>query len=404
MSEGKWSSILAVLFLAILGWYLVTTEQTVRAFRSDTETMIRMYAEVQAGLGNLESNAPEEALIRILDEIRSSGVPLIWTSRGDTVISAANLPFDADLSSREDQERVLEYAARMDVVHSPVRIWTGDLVHFGDPPGLQRLRWVPWLQVTLLLFTFLLGVLVVRSQRKAAADRAWTSMARELAHQLGTPISSLKGWLEVLSLPRGERPEGMGEEAIAGEIGMDVDRLERVSRRFELIGRKTSLEVQDLEAILIEVERYLRARMPTLGPGVRLSVQIDPNLPQVEGNDVLLTWALENVMKNALDALAGRGGEIHVRAFRGAAGWVTLQVHDTGPGVNPEIREKIFEPGVTTKSGGWGVGLALSRRIVEKIHGGQILLTESSPQGSTFEIHLPASLAGKPESSTADYP
>jgi signal transduction histidine kinase len=404
MSEGKWSSILAVLFLAILGWYLVTTEQTVRAFRADTEMMMRMYAEVQAGLGNPESNAPEEALIRILEEIDSSGVPLVWTSRGDTVISANNLPFEADLNSAEGQVRVLEYSARMDVIHAPVRIWTGDLVHFGDPPGLQRLRWVPWLQVSLLLFTFLIGILVIRSQRQAAADRAWTSMARERAHQLGTPISSLKGWLEVLALPRQDRPEGMGERAIAAEIGMDVDRLERVSRRFELIGRKTSLEVQDLEGILVAVERYLRARMPTLGQGVRLSMQIDPNLPQVEGNEVLLTWALENVMKNALDALAGRGGEIHLRAFRGTAGWVTLQVHDTGPGVAPEIRERIFEPGVTTKSGGWGVGLALSRRIVEKIHGGQILLTESGPQGSTFEIHLPASLAEKHESSTSDHP
>jgi signal transduction histidine kinase len=229
-------------------------------------------------------------------------------------------------------------------------------------------------------------------------------MARELAHQLGTPISSLKGWLEVLSLPLQDRPEGMGEPAISAEIGMDVDRLERVSRRFELIGRETSLEVQDLEGILVAVERYLRARMPTLGSGVRLSVQIDPDLPRVEGNEVLLTWALENVMKNALDALAGRGGEIHVRAYRGNAGWVTLQVHDTGPGVSPEIRERIFEPGVTTKSGGWGVGLALSRRIVEKIHGGRILLTESGPQGSTFEIHLPASLAGKHESSTSEFP
>jgi signal transduction histidine kinase len=366
--------------------------------------MIRMYAEVQAGLGSLEDEAQEQALIRILDEISSSGVPLIWTSRGDTVVSASNLPFEADLATTEGQERVLEYAARMDGIHAPVRIWTGDLVHFGDPPGLQRIRWVPWLQVSLLLFTFLLGILVIRAQRKAAADRAWTSMARELAHQLGTPISSLKGWLEVLALPRHDRPEGMGERAIAAEIGTDVDRLERVSRRFELIGRKTSLEVQDLEGILIAVERYLRARMPTLGPGVRLTVQIDPDLPQVEGNEVLLTWALENVVKNALDAVAGRAGEIHVRAFRGHAGWVTLQVHDTGPGVSPEIREKIFEPGVTTKSGGWGVGLALSRRIVEKIHGGEIVLTESGPHGSTFEIHLPASLAGKREPSTSDHP
>ena len=394
MTEGRWSSIVVALFLAILVWYLATTEQTVRAFRADTETMMRMYGEVQTGIGNPDANAPVGALISILEMIRASGVPMIWTSRGDTVLSANNLPFEADLRTPEGQKDVREYAARMDQLHAPVQVWSGDLIHFGDPPALQRLRWVPWLQVGLLLFTALAGAVLIRSQRKAAADRAWTSMARELAHQLGTPISSLKGWLEVLAFPSDDRPEGLDEEDIAREIGTDVERLERISRRFELIGRKVSLEVHDLEEILLEVERYFSSRIPTLGPGVRLRLDLDPELPHVEGNDVLLTWALENVMKNALDALAGRGGEIRVKAYRGAPGWVTLQVRDTGSGVDPEVRERLFEPGVTTKSGGWGVGLALSRRIVEKIHGGRIFLAESGPQGSTFEIHLPASLAG----------
>jgi signal transduction histidine kinase len=108
-------------------------------------------------------------------------------------------------------------------------------------PELQRLRWIPWLQVAGLFLTFLVGVLVVRAQRRAEADRAWTAMARELAHQLGTPISSLQGWLEVLRLPGAERPRELGDDAIAAEIGEDVERLERVSRRFELIGRRTPL-------------------------------------------------------------------------------------------------------------------------------------------------------------------
>ncbi|MEX0936156.1 MAG: HAMP domain-containing sensor histidine kinase [Gemmatimonadota bacterium] len=390
MTRGRWSIVLAGLFLAILGWYLVYTEQIVRAFRAENATMTRIYAEVQRGLTEPHEQAADEALVRLQDIIRESGVPLVLSGPGDTILSAVNLPFDADLDTPPGQERLRRYAESLDQRRPPVGDPTLALVRFGDPPELQRLRWVPWLQVTGLILTFLTGILVIRSQREAAADRAWTSMARELAHQLGTPISSLKGWMEVLSVPSGERPGGLGGGEIAEEIRTDVDRLERVSRRFELIGRETRLEPLDLGRVVGEVERYLKARIPQLGPGVQLRVIFAKDLPSVQGNEVLLTWALENVVKNALDALAGRGGMITIRAFSEGPGWVTLQIHDTGPGVDAEVRDRIFEAGTTTKSGGWGVGLSLARRIVERIHGGRIELVKTGSRGSTFQLRLPA--------------
>jgi signal transduction histidine kinase len=162
-----------------------------------------------------------------------------------------------------------------------------------------------------------------------------------------------------------------------------------VSRRFELIGRETDLGPLDLGEVVRSVEGYLRNRIPRLGPGVRLEVEVDRDLVPVRGNAVLLAWALENVVKNALDALAGRGGVISLKAFHREPDWVTLQVRDSGPGVDPDIREKLFDPGVTTKSGGWGVGLSLSRRIVERIHGGRIELISSGSEGTTFQFLLP---------------
>jgi signal transduction histidine kinase len=134
----------------------------------------------------------------------------------------------------------------------------------------------------------------------------------------------------------------------------------------------------------------LAARLPKLGRGVDLIVDIPDNLPPVEGNEVLLIWALENVVKNALDALAGRGGRItlYAREIGGHHPQVSLRIRDSGPGVDPEIRDRIFEPGVTTKSSGWGVGLALSRRIVEGVHKGRIELLDST-EGTTFQIRLP---------------
>lgn len=400
MSRGNWTGVLVLLFLALLGWYLLYTERIVQAFRADTATMSRMFAEVQAGITAQDPREVDEALFNLQRIILESGVPLVWAGPGDTIQAAVNLPFFADLDDPEGQARVRQYARELAARNPPVGDPELAYIYYGDPPELQRLRWVPWFQVTGLLITFVLGFALVRFQRRADEDRAWTAMARELAHQLGTPISSLKGWLEVLRLVPTERPGGVDEAEIAWEISEDVDRLERVSRRFELIGRETELSPLDAGELLNSLERYLRTRMPRLGPGIELEVDVPRSLPPILGNEVLLIWALENVVKNALDALAGRGGTITLRAFHREPDWVTLQVEDTGPGVAPEVRERLFEPGVTTKSGGWGVGLSLSRRIVERIHDGTIELIRGEPGRTVFRIRLPATSVEEEEGGT----
>jgi len=283
------------------------------------------------------------------------------------------------------------YVGRLDARHPPVGDPELSHLHFGDTPEVLRLRWIPWLQVAGLLLTVVVGFTMVRYQRRVEGERAWTAMARELAHQLGTPISSLQGWLELLRLPREEQPEQLREGEIASGIEEDLTRLERISHRFELIGRETDLETISLESVVGDLERYVQSRLPRLGPGVELRVDIPADLPAVRGNEVLLTWALENVVKNGLDALAGRGGRITIRAREPIeSGWIELSIEDDGPGVPVEIRDRIFEPGVTTKSGGWGVGLALSRRIVEGVHRGRIELLDGRSGGATFQLRLPA--------------
>jgi signal transduction histidine kinase len=268
------------------------------------------------------------------------------------------------------------------------------LIHFGDPPEIRGLRWIPFFQAGGLIITAFLGILSVRVQRRSEAERAWTAMARELAHQLGTPISSLQGWLELLRLPSGDRPQDVQEAEIAQEIGADLKRLERISHRFELIGMEPRLEEVDLRDVIGELERYLKARLPRLARGVSLEVDVPSELPTVEGNRVLLTWALENLVKNSLDALAGKGGAILIKAKEGQKGQVVLSISDTGPGVPPEVRGALFEPGVTTKERGWGVGLALTRRIVEGVHKGRIELGDQGLRGAIFHIRLPSHHSG----------
>jgi len=307
---------------------------------------------------------------------------------GDTVLEVRDLPFEASIETLEGQERVRAYARRLDVRRPAIGDPDGLHVHFGDTPEVRGLVWIPWLQAGALIITVLIGLAVVRTQRRAEAERAWTSMARELAHQLGTPISSLQGWLEVMRIPEADRPGSLGESEVADALGEDLQRLERISHRFELIGREPELEPMQVRELIHDLEQYLTARLPKLGAGVKLRVKVDDDLPHVRGNDVLLAWALENIVKNALDALAGRGGTIDLRAYA-ANQFVAIRISDDGPGVDPEVRSRIFDPGVTTKSSGWGVGLALSRRIVAGVHRGRLELLEGASDGATFVIYLP---------------
>jgi signal transduction histidine kinase len=385
----NWPVVLATLFVALLVTHLVFNQRIVDAMHDDAETLAGIFNEAQIAIGDTTGRATDNALFRLQQMVIETGIPMVVTGGRDSVLYARNLPFAVDLRTPEGQERVRAYLSRLEV-RQELGARLTQQVHFGDTPEVQRLKWIPWLQVAGLLLTVLVGFSIVSAQRRAESERAWTSMARELAHQLGTPISSLQGWLEVLRLPPGERPGDVEDDEIAEALAEDLVRLERISHRFELIGRDPELRELSVEQVVRDLERYLQARLPRLGSGVRLSVNVPKDLPTVRGNAVLLAWALENVVKNALDALAGRGGEIEIDAREGDPGWVVLRIKDSGPGVEPTVRDRIFEAGVTTKSGGWGVGLALSRRIVEGVHKGRIALLDGRGGGATFQIRLPA--------------
>ncbi|MDH3205256.1 MAG: HAMP domain-containing histidine kinase [Gemmatimonadota bacterium] len=390
MIRIKWPVALVTVLALLLGWWLVYTQQIVQRVEENAVLLSRIFAEVQEGLLAQNQTRETQALLNLQTMVVETEVPLVVMGPGDTVIAHSNLPFEVDERTPQGQEEIRTYVSRLDAVNPPVGDPNFIHIHYGQTPAVRRLVWIPWLQVGGLMLTIIVGLLVVQTQRRAEGERAWTAMARELAHQLGTPLSSLQGWLEVLRLPREERPGDVQDAEIASSIEEDLERLERVSHRFELIGTEPDLESLSVRQVVRDLEHYLAARIPRLTKkGVDLVVDIPPGLPRVKGNEVLLFWALENVVKNALDALAGRGGKITIYARYVGGKWVSVRIRDTGPGVPPEIRAKIFEPGVSSKSGGWGVGLALSRRIVEGVHSGRIELLETE-EGTTIQIRLPA--------------
>ncbi|MGH7475876.1 MAG: sensor histidine kinase [Longimicrobiales bacterium] len=393
MNRRYWPAALAFIAIAIFGSYLIYTQHLVRQIEREAAIQREMYGLIQRGLLATEPGGGGEqaALFELQRRMIDLGVPIIVLDPAGRPSAYENLPFDVDPADPALDRRLLGYAARLAQENAPVVVPGAGEIYFGSPPILRGLRWIPWLQVSGGVVALLIAFGLVWSNVRAERERLWAAMARELAHQMGTPLSSMSGWLEVLRLPHDERAE-LGDDAdIAHELGADLERLERVSRRFELIGKRPRMERVELASLLSELERYLRPRLPRLGAGVRLGVRARSGVPPVTANRVLLLWALENLVKNALDALAGRGGRIRVLATAGPNGDPRLLVADNGPGIPGAIRARLFEPGTTTKSAGWGVGLSLARRIIENLHGGRIAVRARQGGGTVFVIDLPHS-------------
>jgi signal transduction histidine kinase len=209
-------------------------------------------------------------------------------------------------------------------------------------------------------------------------------MARESAHQLATPLSSLSGWIELL---REGSENGVVTSALTHMEG-DLERLERVAHRFERIGRPPRKETVDVGALAERVGRYFQARVPTLASPVTIAVSGGAEPLLIEGDAVLLEWAIEVLVKNGLDALAGRTGRLYVAASRLSPDEVRVRVADDGPGIPRDLRARIFEPGFSTKESGWGIGLALAKRIIEENHRGRLVLAHAD-RGATFDVILP---------------
>jgi signal transduction histidine kinase len=251
---------------------------------------------------------------------------------------------------------------------------------------IQELRVFPWIQFLFVGLFVMVGYFGFSYIRRSEQSSLWMGMAREAAHQLGTPLSSLMGWVQMLRSP--DLDAQQREEAL-DEIENDVQRLQRVADRFSDIGSQPKLEQQNLVPIVLQTASYIRRRLPHRGQDIELSVDL-PSTLEVEVNQELFAWVLENLLKNALDALEDEEGHIAVTGGR-TDGRVYVEVSDTGQGIRRHQWGNVFRPGFSTKQRGWGLGLSLARRVVEVYHGGTLELKSSTVgEGSVFRIELPA--------------
>jgi signal transduction histidine kinase len=376
-SAPLWAVVFGV--VALLTWYVFYMRSVVTDLRAEASRVGKMYARVYDALSDPNTD-PTAALQDLSALMRESGVPIIVTDARGSVTASANLPNEI-LGSNA---RIAQYARELARENKPVVEPGVGTVYFGNTRLVEGLRIIPALQALLIAMFLTAGIYALRTRGRADREQIWAGMARESAHQLGTPLSSMSGWIELL------RDHDSGDPVVTHALAHmdgDLERLRRVAFRFERIGRPPRREKVDVGDVVERVATYFRARVPTLAKAVTIrSVRRGESLV-VDGDPVLLEWAIESLAKNAIDALAGRGGRVTLSVQELPEGRVRIRVKDNGPGVPRELRKRIFEAGFSTKEKGWGIGLSLARRIVTEGHNGRLLL-QSGTRGATFDIIL----------------
>jgi signal transduction histidine kinase len=331
------------------------------------------------------------------------GVP--WTAKG-TGISVDAIGYDVFATTDPTNpppgpiSRLLRQAYEMDLDRTPIPMIhpsTGEVfgyVHYGESSLVTQLRLMPVIQIAIAGLLAVFAYFGVRSVRESERRSIWVGMAKETAHQLGTPISSMMGWVDLMEADAA--PEDAPTHETLREMRTDLARLTQVARRFERIGSVPKLELLDVNEIVQDVAVYLRRRLPTRGRKVEILVQPE-DVPRVHADRELISWTVENFVKNSIDAvLRGETGSVVVvKTTPANPTGVRILFEDDGPGIPEAIQNRIFEPGFTTKTRGWGLGLALARRIVQDTHRGRIRLLRSTPGVRTvFAVTIPTGSPG----------
>lgn len=309
--------------------------------------------------------------------------PLFWRNAG--------VPENAGYYqiSTEEQQKLANMISVMDEIPLSNQADSLGYIYFSTPKSLSHIRYIVLLELFLAAMVIFFGGYGLVLLRRTEKDTLWIGLAKETAHQFGTPITSLMGWLDYL---KEAPPDGCQRDLgqIVHHMTADLDHLRNIASRFGKVGSMTKLEPQDLHQILTGIVDYFQHRMPHLGN--RIDIHL---ISKVEGIKVMLDkelfkWTLENLIKNCVDAMSKKGGSIIVTATQKNP-WIYIHIRDEGKGIPRGQWKRIFEPGVTTKTRGWGLGLSLAKRIIEEYHDGHIKVLQSAiGEGTTFEIKLPA--------------
>jgi signal transduction histidine kinase len=374
----NWRTLFSLIAIGIVTATIFYSNYLANKIELEEEKKVQAWVEA----GRFLINASPDTDITLPQLIRNeqTSIPIIETDEKDSVINYVNLDSAKVVKNPEYLNSKLKEYKKVEVA-TGVNGLGINRYYYGHSLLLNEIRYYPLVQLFIVALFILITLLSLHTSNRSTQNQVWAGMAKETAHQLGTPVSSLQGWVEMLK-------ERGGNSDIVAEMEKDVERLKLVSDRFGKIGSKPRLAEVDMMQTLEHTIDYMRRRAPEKiqfefksDPGDAFMLLLSPQL---------FEWVIENLLRNALDSMEGTG-LIRIRVKR-SVNRAIVDVSDSGKGIHRGSWEKVFKPGYSTKKRGWGLGLSLSRRIIEQYHNGELFVKYSEPgKGTTFRIILPVS-------------
>ena len=385
--------LLVLAFIIVAGtlWY---THSIVRDLEANQKHIASLFAKSFEYIGSDKTQSGDYSFV--LEEIiHNIDFPMILSDAANEPLAPyatniRNVALDSSLSTEIQRAYLKRLIAEMDGNNPRIKVEAGEgvvlsYVHYGESKLIMRLRLLPYVELVVVALFILIGYISFSYIKRSEQSSIWVGMARETAHQLGTPISSMMGWVELLRHQTGTADAKIVETL--HDMDNDLQRLQKIASRFSSIGSKPDLKEENLVEVIEKVIQYFQRRIPQTGKRVQISLEYKtPVTAQINGE--LFEWVIENLIKNALDAIETGTGKITI-ILSERPGHVYIDVTDTGKGIDMPYRKEVFRPGFSTKKRGWGLGLSLSQRIIESYHSGKLILRDSRPgAGTTFRIKL----------------
>ena len=374
----NWRTGLAVIAIMIVTGTIFYTQYLARKIAKEEKQKVEQWVEASNTLLNPDDSIYTGLAFKIIQD--NDDIPIIVTNEKDSIIENNNL----DSSKLNDKNYLRKVLEKLKSINEPI-VWkdpfnpeSSNLYYYGHTRILNEIKYFPFVQLFVVGLFIIVTILALRSNYRSTQNQVWAGMAKETAHQLGTPVSSLEGWAEVMK-------ERFSDDQFIKELGKDIDRLRLVTDRFGKIGSKPQLAPTNLVRQITEMVDYIKRRA---SEKVYFSINSNQNKDFIANLSApLFDWVIENLLKNSLDAIEGKGN-INIEISE-SDNMFYIDIIDSGKGITRQNINNVFKPGFTTKKRGWGLGLSLSKRIIEQYHKGKIFVKSSEVgSGTTFRIIL----------------
>jgi len=398
---GKWrlKALLATFAFAMISGVLLYTNMLVKELIERELNTVQFYAGIYDYYIKKPNSDPENFVFLVYSVTPTISFPLILTDEKNQPNLplkeySLNVDIDSTLPPEKQMKRMSELVYEMGQTYKPIDIRDNNgvviqRIFYTNSALIRKLQLLPYVEIIIVGAFVLIGYVAFSYVRRNEESNIWVGMAKEAAHQLGTPLSSILAWIEIMRL-NSHDPQSV-EETLS-EMEDDVTRLNTIANRFSKIGNDPEKSNEDISIIIENVCSYFERRVPHLGKKITLKRDLKQGIT-VSVNKELFEWVIENLLKNAVQAIEVKNGEIDINTRISTRGKVFIIVTDNGKGMTKQVRRQIFDPGFTTKKRGWGLGLSLSKRIIEEYHEGKIYVKDSAPgKGTTFYIELPTKI------------